>query len=455
MKTSIPEESGNPSTKNYEVSEGHPPYESRARFLGELSGSFFDIGNQVGSKAGDLVRWVSDVWWKQHLEHYGKADTVQALDLYAAQVEALDPQLIHFMEGVAAGAAPHLDQSPFAQESSHYQKILNTNIFDAWSYRHPTATPWKEPEPGQMGCSSFATVGAGPNAAQETIATHNRHCPFNPKCYQIAYVGRPQGGNAYWTITPGGAGAGCQIVNDKGVSLILNAGGDKHREMNGDAFGVPWFLLFLHVAAQADTAEQAIEIITRGTPEYRANTGRQSLLRTGTWNFLVSDPTECAVIETSCDRYAIRRPGDMGEKGNYLVMTNHCTLDHSYDENNQRTDLPMTAFGNRDSYGGSAKRFDILMRDLEIHNGQIDTTLAKTLMQGHHTYDADGNRVDQVWTEEGLDDVTCPHRGPGPHAAKGGSADSKVIVSRADGVEAHWTLGRPCEWEGEWDWVAL
>ena len=66
-----------------------------------------------------------------------------------------------------------------------------------------------------MGCSSFVTVGDGPNAAAETIATHNRHCPFNPKCYQLAYVGRPIDGNAYWTITPGGA-AGCQIVNDKG-----------------------------------------------------------------------------------------------------------------------------------------------------------------------------------------------------------------------------------------------
>ena len=120
-----------------------------------------------------------------------------------------------------------------------------------------------------MGCSSFVTVGDGPNAAAETIATHNRHCPFNPKCYQLAYVGRPIDGNAYWTITPGGAGAGCQIVNDKGVSLILNAGGNKHREMNGDAFGVPWFLLFLTVAAKADSAAEAIDMLTRGTPDHR------------------------------------------------------------------------------------------------------------------------------------------------------------------------------------------
>ena len=62
----------------------------------------------------------------------------------------------------------------------------------------------------------------------------------------------------------GGAGAGCQIVNEKGVSLILKAGGDQHQEMDANAFGVSWFLLFLHVAAYANTAEEAIEMITQG-----------------------------------------------------------------------------------------------------------------------------------------------------------------------------------------------
>ena len=92
-------------------------------------------------------------------------------------------------------------------------------------------------------------------------------------------------------------------------------------EMNGNAFGVSWFMLFLHVAAYANTAAEAIEMITQGTPEYRANAKRNSLLRTGTWNFLISDRNECAVVETSCNRYAIRRPGDLGEIGNYIVMT--------------------------------------------------------------------------------------------------------------------------------------
>lgn len=70
---------GNPCAKHYEVSPGHPPFEPRARFLGVLEGAWHEIGHQIGTKAGDLVRWVSDVWWKEHTEKYGLENTMKAL----------------------------------------------------------------------------------------------------------------------------------------------------------------------------------------------------------------------------------------------------------------------------------------------------------------------------------------------------------------------------------------
>jgi hypothetical protein len=127
---------GNPCAKHYDVSPGHPPFEPRARFLWALEGAWHEIGHQIGTKAGDLVRWVSDVWWKEHTEKYGLESTMKALPLYEAQTAALNLDLIEFMKGIAKGAAKELDKSPYAEASSHYQKILNTNIFDAWSWRH-------------------------------------------------------------------------------------------------------------------------------------------------------------------------------------------------------------------------------------------------------------------------------------------------------------------------------
>ena len=445
------ERGGNPCTQHYEVSPGHPGYAPRARFLGELAGSWYDIGHRVGTEAGDLVRWVSDVWWKEHTETFGVGDTMRAMPLYEAQVAALNPELIRFMEGMAEGAAGELDRSPYAKASSHYHKVLNTNIFDAWSWRHPLSLPWKNGGDAG-GCSSFATVGSGPNRADEMIAAHNRHCPFNPKCYQIVYIGKPADGNAFWVLTAGGAGAACQVVNDRGVSIILNAGGNRHEEMRANAFGVSWFLLFLHVAAYANTADEAVEMITRGTPEYRANTGRNSLLRTGTWNFLIADRTQCAVVETSCDRYGIRRPGDVGEVGNYLVMTNHNYCTYSFDENNERTDVPMTQFGNEASSEGSAVRFWTLMGDIRHRYGEIDRGTAMEFLRGHHQHDLEGNRIESKAGEMPLQfggDVTCPHSGY-PETWERGTADAKVAVQGED-LRVYWTLGRPCEWEGAWD----
>jgi hypothetical protein len=455
MQRSDSSNTGNPCAQYYHVSEGHPPYETRSRFLGELSGSWYEIGHQVGAKAGDLVRWVSDVWWKEHTEKFGFQDTMQAISLYEDQTAALDSDLIKFMHGVADGAAEELDKSPYAQASSHYHKVVNTNIFDAWSWRQPAKFPWKEGQT-EGGCSAFVTIGSGPNKNTQMIAAHNRHCPFNPKCYQSVYIGRPTGGNAYWVLTPGAAGSGCQIVNDKGVSVILNAGGNQHAKYNGNAFGVPWFIFFLTVAARSNTADEAIEIITKGTPEYRANTGRNSLLRTGTWNFLVSDPKSCAVIETSCDRYAIRRPGDMGEIGNYLVMTNHNYCDHSFDENNQRTNVPMTRFGGEETYSGSTKRFWTLMWDIRHNYGSIDRDMAMEFMRGHHQHDREGNRIESKDGEIPLQskgNVTCPHSGH-PEDWKRGTADAKMAI-QDDDLMIYWTLGRPCEWQGAWDEAML
>ena len=446
---------GNPCTQYYQVSPGHPPYALRARFLGKERGSWYEIGHQVGARAGDLVRWVSDVWWKEHIDRFGLNDTMQAMSLYEAQIAALSSGLIKFMQGIADGAAEELDKSPYAKDSSHYHKILNTNIFDAWSWRHPAEIPWGE-NSRNNGCSSFVTIGSGPNEEDEMIAAHNRHCPFNPKCYQIAYVAQPNDGNAFWVLTPGGAGAGCQVVNEKGVSVILNAGGDQHAVYHADAFGVPWFILFPHVAAYSNTADEAVEMVTRGTPEYRSNTGRDSLLRTGTWNFLISDRMSCAVVETTCDRYAIRRPGDFGEMGNYLVMTNHNYCSYSFDENNKLTDVPMTQFGNEETSPGSAKRFWTLMWDIRHSYGQIDRDMAMDFMRGHHQHDRDGHRIESKEDETPLQftgDVTCPHSGY-PETWERGTADAKIAVN-GDDVKVYYTLGRPCEWQGDWDEVKL
>ena len=57
-----------------------------------------------------------------------RIETMHALPLYEAQLEALNPEMIRFMEGVAEGAEEELDKSPFAKESRWVSGYLGTWI---------------------------------------------------------------------------------------------------------------------------------------------------------------------------------------------------------------------------------------------------------------------------------------------------------------------------------------
>jgi len=107
-----------PGGRNIEASqyshvEGFPPFPDRVSFVGELSGGWREMGRQFGERVGESTRYVSDIWWKDICESFGKEETLKAFELYTAQIAALDPGLVEFMQGLAEGAARWLDESAF------------------------------------------------------------------------------------------------------------------------------------------------------------------------------------------------------------------------------------------------------------------------------------------------------------------------------------------------------
>ena len=105
-----------PGGKNIEAfeyghSEGYPPFPEKAKFLGNLEGNWYDMGRQLGEKAGEDTRFVSDIWWNDECELWGKAETLKAFALYEAQIAAFQPGLIDFMKGIAEGASGWLSGS--------------------------------------------------------------------------------------------------------------------------------------------------------------------------------------------------------------------------------------------------------------------------------------------------------------------------------------------------------
>jgi hypothetical protein len=477
----------------YTHSDGYPPFPDRANFVGTLQGNWYQMGKQFGERAGEATRYVSDIWWKAECELYGKAETLKAFALYEAQIAALHPGLIDFMKGISDGASRWLDKSKYADKdhplyASSYQRVLAVNLWDEWAMMHPGKFPdgsstygGSEKSPAKTclaECSAFAARGKA-TMQGEVISAQNRHAEFDPRCYEQVYIIKPVLGNTLWVLTNSSQVVANQVVNDKGVSLSLLAGGFTNpgslnyygKSYCAEGFGVPWFHLFLYIGMHANTAKEAIDMLTVGTPEYRSKTGRDTLLRGGGWNFLVADEHTLAVVEATANRYAVRYAGDVlpftGDEWtdpDYIVATNHFICDFSYDEHNNRTNIPMTILGSGYSYdpstgekiglNGSGIRFWTLMWDIKHNYGRIDRYRAQQIMSGVYAYDKNtGEKQEVAQDKEGnyrIYGAVMPCT-LGLISLFGGTCDAKIAVLNKGNTVVYWTMGNPTDWQGAWD----
>jgi hypothetical protein len=477
----------------YEHDEHYPPFPDKANFIGTLSGDWYQMGKQFGKRAGEATMYVSDTWWKAECELWGKPETLIAFALYEEQIKALEPGLVDFMRGISDGASHWLDQSPYADPNhplhgTNYQRVLAVNLWDEWTMQHPGNFPDGSgtfggsadipPQTCLAGCSAFAARGKA-TMQNEIISAHNRHSDFNPRSYEQVYILKPQQGNTCWVLTNSPQVAANQVVNNKGVSVSLLYGGSTNPgslDYNGDSycaegFGVPWFHLFLYVGIHANSAKEAMEILTLGTRKYRKKTGRDTLLRGGGWIFLVADEDILAVVETTANRFAVRFAGDImpftgpgWSSPDYIVATNHFLCDFSYDENNNLTDIPMTIFsdgyhydettGERTGLDESGVRFWTLMWDMKHNYGGIDQFRAQQIMSGIYAYDKyTGDKIEIAVDDEGDCRIygTIRPCTQGWLSLTGGTCDAKIALLHGKNTIVSWTLGNPSDWQGAWD----
>jgi hypothetical protein len=461
----------------YIHTKGSPLPPDRTQYIGILKGSWYEMGKQYGERSGDYARTVSDLWWKQECDYFGKSETLKAMKLYETQIKAFNPDLIDFMHGIAEGAAKWLGKSVYADPenafyASGYERVLSVNIYDDWNMFHPTLFPdgsstfggIAEPSisTGIASCSAFAARGLATTDGK-TIAAHNRHGPYDPRVYQQAYIISPSDGNEAWVLSNCPQVSANHVVNNKGVTIICLFGGlSNTKSWNhpggpyfAEGFGVPWFHLFLHVGVYADTAKEAIDLLTVGPQGYRAKTGRNSLLRGGGLIFLVADDKTMAVVEVTADRYAVRYPGEFTgpqwTSSDYIVSTNHYLSDYSYDRNNERTNVPLSIFNVVEL---SDVRFWTLMWDLKQRSGRIDSYMAQHIMGGLYKNDRDTGEKTDCGEKDGkiglYGELYASNEGT-QVGLTAGSIDSKIAVLDGPMTRVLWTLGNPSEWEGAWD----
>jgi hypothetical protein len=481
----------NSQLSHYYVAPGYPSYEAHPRYLGELTGSWEEIGKQYGEKAGDLIRMVYEGWYRELLAVQGSP---QAIVAYVHQeetyYEALVPEALELMKGMAEGAKDDLGESAYAGVMTNYEKILMINSYFGLQAKPPLAsgvscTPSKEIH----SCSGAVILGAATKDGK-TIHVSSEDQHFFPQEYLVTFVVNPRDKNAHrFTVTDSAGEIGSEhAMNDQGVSVSGYAGGsiDVMAPTLSAPFsgyrkpGLDWQVGDFYAIAFANSAKKAVELLTVGRPEYRKKSGKKIVIGKCSKgaNWVISDKHEAYVVESipadqnGIARYAVRAPGDLGEKNaSYIVSTNNVEAKYSCNEDNQcDKSHPMSQHGNSTQdptpyfgLNGTGMRFWTFMWLINNNYGNISADIVKEWRTTHYVYDLAGTKHDYLLEDGkkvGLNLVPeiatlCWHaNGPaGVDTYKG--VDTYVTVSVAQDLTSYRTRGRPCEWVGPWDTLSL
>ena len=474
----------NSMIQDYYFDPGYPAYDQHPRWLGELSGSWYQIGEQYGQRAGDFIRMVFEGWYRQHI---GKYPNTQAMLNYLHQIEAyyedLCPEALQMMKGMAAGAKKELDKSMYADLMTHYEKILMVNSY------FQVGTPPKSIIGGGAGagdqedghnCSGAVILGAGTKDGK-AIHVSSEDQQFFPQEYLVAYIVNPSDKRAHrYTVTDSAGEIGSQTaMNERGVTVSGYAGGGVDVIVRP---GLDWQVGVWFATAFADDAAEAVELLTVGTPKYRAKSGKKIVIgRCGNGvNWVVSDRKEAYVVESipgdldGVARYAVRGPGDLGEIGDYVVSTNTVESNYSYNENNEYDPThPMSQHGSATQtttspFGltSSGMRHTTLMKLIHDNYGNVDVEMVQDWRKGHYFYDLLGVKHETVYIDPYGDipshlasgvATICRHRTSGApdfdDTFKG--INIYVSIGVAKDLIVYRTKGRPCEWVGPWDAITL
>jgi hypothetical protein len=134
------------------------------------------------------------------------------------------------------------------------------------------------------------------------------------------------------------------------------------------------------------------------------------------------------------------------------VATNHFVANHSYDANNERTDFPMTFFGDEDYAPLSATRYHTAFWQAKMNFGKLDADKIRKIWTSHSYITKKGELVEKItngkeWLPAHLASRTiCSHDGGYPETYIGSTTDTKIAT--VDFNQVRYSVGRPCEYEG-------
>lgn len=464
-----------------QVPAGYPNVPTRSIWLGELKGSWHDIGRQYGKAAAYYTRYVFDYWWESALLSVKKIDLLDDLHKMEEHTKLLDPCLLEMVDGEAQGAATELDKSPYALDCTHYEKFLF--IEHAMSYFIHGRPNDRGAKPGKAygtislmsnipvaeDCTMFAVWGPATEDGN-LIVSHTQQFGWWISNYRFSFIAKPEGSYSFLCCTSPGMITGLFTCNSRGVAVGCTAGGEDP-DVDSLDWGVPAGFLRLYAITHANDKNEAARIITRGTSRYREKTGRKVLLGAVPFNWLVADRDGAFVIERTPHRYAIRKPSDLNDREGFIIATNHEHCNWSYDEDGRRTEAPMVRLMGDTSAEipglgtfptpGTVSRYWAIHGACLYNYGRISEQMLQghEFTSGHHWYGRDGRKIEYLRSEPDggwmpvyylyPHSTVCGHSGGYPE--KYHNELPAVIMYKPSELQAYWTSYKPCYWVGPWE----
>jgi len=469
--------------------------------IGVLQGTWREIGVQYGERcAEDIARNFDLAWgnavlktekgiWQQGKSKKERAAYCAAyIERSHQELALLSPELIELFDGMGRGAARQLDGCRYADAMPHALKIHLLNSSGLHFHPH---WDFKKDRPGKTRKKGYRTrsddhdcngfwVKAQATRTGETFAVRgaqNRHIRpgGSGRERQISYVAVPKDKRArvFWgTGRAGnlGGGPGGGVMNDCGVCVLTSGSQYKAANTRPDeslAPGIKGFILGTYGVVFSKSAREAARKATVGTQRYRKLSGRKTVLRARGANIVFADAKDAFCVEQNARHYAVRRPGDMNEKGgNYLVHANHFQFEKgSYDGDDVfNPKLPMTGFTSEENEDRQSSYYRFWSGMWMLHNnyGKIDRDMImRDLSASHYAFDKAGKRYDPE-PETGVPTVPgtfCSHMKPfTAENPKGIGGNTETTLFNLSTREVWWVPVWPChykEWNLSWSYLNL
>jgi len=486
----------------------------RSLWIGVLQGTWEEMGIQYGQRCGKDIARTFDIAWeksvlkgRKNLWQEGRTEKEKAdyalcyLRRCFKELSLLRPEMIEMFNGMAEGAEQELDQCVHAKACTHFDKIALANysstkaLHPDWDFdrdcpgiRNRSTKGGSSAEGGD--CNGFWVKGeatrTGHTYATRTAQSRSIELGGSGWERQVSYVAIPKDPSArvFWGNGKAGnlGGIGGGLINDRGVCCLTSGAQYVNRArpfMNETlAPGIRDFLLASSGVIFSSTAREAAEMATVGTEMYRKATGRKTVLRARGCNIVFADSNDVFCVEQNARYYAIRRPGDLEEKGNnYLVHANHFkSKTGCFDENNVfHPEKSMSDFTpeQKERPNGTYYRFWSGMWMLRNAYGRIDEkVMMEELVPSHTGYDEEGNRYDSdpktgvptagghlCEEHESWHGTFCAHIKPySSENPKGIGGNIETTVFDLSTREVWWVPVWPChfkEWNLDWYYTDL